>query len=580
MNISDEKQINDYKIKIVPLNNQFFVKKNNNKDIFKNYINKRKGMIAMKNLTSKYNDVIINNDSKSYHMNDNSYTNSYNLMQFNKSKILSMENSSENNNKTMIQGIKKINLKYLLNFPIKSSSTSANTKNIFSIKTPKTIKNNQLKKINSYLIKNRQSSSKNRFTFSDILRYNDFIKLEKINKATSFKNNKYESEDSLKLNLSEVTKNNFLRDKFGIYLYKNNCMNEHYSLLKKYNNKKFINDIKKKKPKKYIFSYFNKIKSNLFEENKLMEKNVRSSYSALEYKRKKINLKNININTPKEFKKIFFKFNKQRAKKNNIKTNLYINESKNPNAKTYSFEEKKDINNIINDNSITIQAINKINKLYHDLLIFKLPELDDKIYIRKILYDVFIEFKNMLLLSTMKKRDINTYKNGLDFDSFYNCNIKLNQQGKLLAKKMFKAFNNNSDNKFISFENYVNGMLKLKSPNKENKLDLFFEMLNENSKGYMSYEDIYKFGIICLQKITLNYETNDKIKDNSNNKEKKNTDIEIIKILADYFSTMIFNLVNIDIKDNIPLTSLKNIIIKGGEQADYIEFLLGFGNFV
>ena len=583
MNIPDENQINDYKIKIVPLNNQFFFKRNNNKDLFKNYINQRKGILvkhAMKNSTSKYNDVIINNNSNSYQMNDNSYTNSYNLRQFNKSKILSRENSSENNNKTMIQGIKIIDLKNLFHFPVKSSSSNAFTQNIFSLKTPKSIKNNQIKKINSYLLKDRQFNSKYRFSFSGILRYNDFIKLEKINKETSFKNNKYENEDSLKLNLSETTKNNFLKDKFGIYLYKNNYMKEHYSLLKKYDKKKFINDIKKKKPKKDIFSYFNKLKSNLFEENKLINKNVRSSYSALEYKRKKINFQNININTPREFKKIFFKFNKQRSQKNNIKTNLYINESKNPNAKIYSFEEKKNKNNIINEDSITTQAMNKINKCYHDLLIFKLPDLDEKIYIRKILYDVFIEFKNMLLLSTMKKRDINTYKNGLDFDSFFNCNTKINQQGKLLAKKMFKAFSNNSDNKYISFENYVNGMLKLKSPNKENKLDLFFDMLNENSKGFMSYEDIYKFGIICLQKITFNDEVNDKTEDNTKNKGKKNTDIEIIKILADYFSTMIFNLVKIDIKENIPITSLKDIIIKGGEQADYIEFLLGFGNFV
>ena len=36
---------------------------------------------------------------------------------------------------------------------------------------------------------------------------------------------------------------------------------------------------------------------------------------------------------------------------------------------------------------------------------------------------------------------------------------------------------------------------------------LFFDMLDESSKGYMSYDDIYKFGIISLQKITMNIDT-------------------------------------------------------------------------
>ena len=49
--------------------------------------------------------------------------------------------------------------------------------------------------------------------------------------------------------------------------------------------------------------------------------------------------------------------------------------------------------------------------------------------------------------------------------------------------------------------------------------------------------------------------------------------------LADYFTRMIFKLVNIDIKKNIPLKLLKKMIIQGGEQADYIEFLFGSGKF-
>ena len=78
--------------------------------------------------------------------------------------------------------------------------------------------------------------------------------------------------------------------------------------------------------------------------------------------------------------------------------------------------------------------------------------------------------------------------------------------------------------------------------------------------------------------IYINLETMDDFekakKDKNNHKS-----ISVIENLADFFSKMIFKLVNIDIKEKIPLKLLKKMIIQGGEQADYIEFLFGSGNF-
>ena len=44
----------------------------------------------------------------------------------------------------------------------------------------------------------------------------------------------------------------------------------------------------------------------------------------------------------------------------------------------------------------------------------------------------------------------------------------------------------------------------LNDKNKENRLNLFFDLLDENSNGCFSYDEIYKFSLICLQKMTLN----------------------------------------------------------------------------
>jgi Ca2+-binding EF-hand superfamily protein len=209
-----------------------------------------------------------------------------------------------------------------------------------------------------------------------------------------------------------------------------------------------------------------------------------------------------------------------------------------------------------------------------------LPKLTEKKYARKILYDIFIEFKNMLLLSMIKNKDTNINKKGIDFDTFFNCNIKINHQGKIIAKKLFEVFNKKSGIKYMKIDNYINAMIKMKDSNKENKLDLFFKMLDSNSDGYLTYDEIYKLSIICLQKITLNFEEEFEEFGKIQKQNNINQDMQIVEVLADYFCKMIFKLVKININEKIPLKTLKEMIMKGGEEADYIELLFGSSNFV
>ena len=583
MNHLSENIINDYKSKIISINKQIRLL-NDNKNIFQNDIfNKtvriKRTLLKKKKEISKNNNIN-NNGINTIFSNDNSLrnSNSFNLNNFNKSKILGSSNSTQNN-KILTKSTKYVDLKSIfINSPRNTSSNNFFPKKISNIKKRCVVKNNQNKNFKSSLLKRNKGLLNNRFSYSNILRYNDFIKFDKINKAKSINSDTNNNETS-KSSMTERVKSSFLKDQNGMYLYKNKYINEYFSFIKKYDLNQFIKERRQKKTKKEIFDYFNKLKTNFLKENNIIRKKIKSSYSSLENKKNEINYKNSIINSSKEFRKIFISFNKERAKNEKIKTNIYLNESKNPNAEKYDNLDNETIScKYINDNNVTHFAIDKIDKIYHDLLVFNLPDLDNKIYIRKLLYDIFIEFKNMLLLSMAKNRNINLEKNCLDLDSFYNCNTKVNQQGLIVAKKLFNVFNNKSDNKYLSLENYVNGMLILKDSSRENKLNLFFDILDETSKGYMTYDDIYKFGVISLQKITFNFESIDDYNKAKNNKN--NMDIKIIETLADYFSRMIFKLVNIDIKGHIPLELLKKFVLQGGEQADNIEFLFGSGNFV
>ena len=77
-----------------------------------------------------------------------------------------------------------------------------------------------------------------------------------------------------------------------------------------------MNKIKKKKLITDNSSFFNKLKSELLEENKKMRKNIKSSYSTLKKRQNVFNLTKTKINTPKEFSKLFYSYNKGMSRKN------------------------------------------------------------------------------------------------------------------------------------------------------------------------------------------------------------------------------------------------------------------------
>ena len=428
-------------------------------------------------------------------------------------------------------------------------------KSIFSI-----IKINKLRKKN--------------FSLKNIQRYNDFIKFKTLKK--NYKQNKSDSEEIINdLSFNNKSNMEFMKDVKGIYK------------LPKINNPKY-----RTIRKKYIQLYINKAKSKyinlnksidniklkLSEDKKEINRTIKNIYSEFDILKKEYNLNRPDENSKKGLEELYYLYNKKRAKEENIITNRIIGDN---NIYNFNIEEKnmKKYNDI-NPNNIISVGQKKINKLFHDLLIFQLPKLPEKKYVRKILYDIFIEFKNILLLSMIINKDININRKGIDFDTFFNCNIKINQQGKIIAKKLFEVFNDKSGAKYMKINNYINGMIKMKNSNKENKLDLFFKILDNNSDGFLTYDEIYKLSIICLQKIALNieeeFEEFEKIKKQNNN----NQDMQVVEILADYFCKMIFKLVKIDINEKIPLKTLKEMIMQGGEEADYIELLFGSYNFV
>jgi hypothetical protein len=248
-----ENPINETKIKRKLFYNQIIFKKDSN-NIKKDKV-KAIGILKKhlpKNKMFKKKNINDNNDSKSnifqIQMNDNSF----NVNQFNNSNFESKIGSIEDN-KTSTPNIKYVNLKSIFNTPRRSSTDINFFKKISIKKSQNENKINLTKRIKSYLLKSKKPGSvKYHFSYNNIQRYNDFIKIAKINKEKSFKYNIYNND----INFSKTSKNSFLKDKFGLYLYKNKYITDHFSFLQRSNTKKIINELKKKKSKIDISSYF------------------------------------------------------------------------------------------------------------------------------------------------------------------------------------------------------------------------------------------------------------------------------------------------------------------------------------
>ena len=230
--------------------------------------------------------------------------------------------------------------------------------------------------------------------------------------------------------------------------------------------------------------------------------------------------------------------------------------------------------------SLTNQANKKVEQLFPDLCTFHLPKIlrKNKEYTIKLLYDVFIEFKTLLKCCMIHNRNLNIHKKGIDFETFYNCNTKINQQGIALSRKIFKAFNNKTNVNYMPWQNYMDGMMKIKDPNIDNKLDLFFQILDENGDGSFDYNEVYNLSLISLQRV-LPEKKQSKNNSKKSEKDKENEEPDITNILAEFLTKYVFQLVGIDCDGEIPIDLLREKMDEKNEESEYLEFFLCADNF-
>lgn len=218
-------------------------------------------------------------------------------------------------------------------------------------------------------------------------------------------------------------------------------------------------------------------------------------------------------------------------------------------------EKKKYKDNVMN---IYYHLEKETERYYPDLFslnisnyLLKFPLLN-----RRLFYEIFCQYKVLLKICVAVNRTLKIIKEGIDFRTFYVGMPEIWKENEHFAKSLFNIFDQNK-NGHVNLDEFVETMIKLKSPKMIDKIDIFLKILDKDGNGSLSFDEVYELSLNSLDRYL--------------NKE----DLEIKEKLANAFSKMIFKFCNVDIESEIKMPIIKEKIILGGEAAEYLEMFCG-----
>lgn len=148
-------------------------------------------------------------------------------------------------------------------------------------------------------------------------------------------------------------------------------------------------------------------------------------------------------------------------------------------------------------------------------------------------------------------------KSGLNYETFRKGIYQISVQSEKIAQKIFESIDSVSSG-FLNWDKFLKLMGIIKAKTLDEKINLFIKIADEDGNGTLSKEEIYSLCSICLSKF-INQEN----------------DPNFFSELAEYFTKLIFNSLNVNIKDEIPLSKIKETILSGNVESDLLCMFCG-----
>ena len=231
---------------------------------------------------------------------------------------------------------------------------------------------------------------------------------------------------------------------------------------------------------------------------------------------------------------------------------------------------KKNCKDLINFYMTTDKIVERV---YPDLIQLNLPKMCQKYkdLNREDIYEIYIQFKTLLKICMTINKDLNLANLGIDNLTFHRAVPEMSTEDEDLAKKIFKTINTRNSG-YMILDEFLNGMVTLKSNNISDKLSMFFKIIDTNGDGTLSWKEVLKISKESLARTIKGSESED-----------------IIDELAEFFARLIFKLVDVDKSEELKLENLKMVtfkiinykqkIINGGKEALYLEMFCCADNF-
>ena len=359
----------------------------------------------------------------------------------------------------------------------------------------------------------------------------------------------YYSDDEEKKNIIEKDKNNYLNINI-------NNNNNNYSL------------------KNDFFLYLNE--REIGEKLKSLKNNL---YYKTPFKLKE-SYDNFTIN----FEKLLSRFRQEVKEKYGLNQKNFNSENASKKNKNYDFSdmaqkfeklflqknfERIKLNKKFNKKKIT-NIDKKVNKQYSYFVSYNIPKIVPIPNSRKKFFQIFGEFKDLISIALSLNQNDFILKNGLDFDSFWNCISEIQDEREFFAKKLFTHMNK-SNSSLLNIEDFINGMNFIKNSNLNEKLDLYMNSMDIPNVNQINFKDAVK---ISMQSLLKNI--------GDGNINFKNAE-SILNDLSIFLASYVFNLIGVDKNKSINIEDLKRIINKSKEKnykgdnkdLEYLEMFCG-----
>ena len=161
-------------------------------------------------------------------------------------------------------------------------------------------------------------------------------------------------------------------------------------------------------------------------------------------------------------------FNLEESRKAEKFFNKNIEQTK---PETYVIKNKEAVKNIY---SVVNRAIDKgvpdFRKMKIDQIRKDYPEIKDHE-----IYGFYALYKSVLKLRTCLTKDLDSVRKGIDFETFLNGLPQMIGENRRLSEKIFNSINTNNDS-YLSLEEFLKGISKIKSESLIDKIDLFLKV--------------------------------------------------------------------------------------------------------